>query len=131
RPTARTVSTDTKTPGGGLSAALPFHLAVACPTAANTKTAVVKASGLPSRGSALTSSFSSSTGQYTLATSKVLSSCATIATRGSVNTAVPFDPATAEITPGPAPNTTSIQVRQLLFFGGNPASESFHAAMIC
>ena len=30
-----------------------------------------------------------------------------------------------------APNTTGIQVRQLLFLGGNLASESFHAAMIC
>jgi len=29
------------------------------------------------------------------------------------------------------PNTTGIQVRQLLFFGGNLASESVHAAMIC
>jgi hypothetical protein len=36
---------------------------------------------------------------------------------------VPFDPATVEI--------TGIQARQLLFFGGNLASESFHAAMIC
>jgi hypothetical protein len=54
-----------------------------------------------------------------------------IATRGSADTSVPFDPATVEITPGPAPNTTGIQVRQLLFGGGNLASESFHAAMIC
>jgi hypothetical protein len=44
---------------------------------------------------------------------------------------VPFDPATAEITPGPASNTTGIQVRTLLFFGGNLAAESFHAATIC
>jgi hypothetical protein len=65
------------------------------------------------------------------ATSRVLGACTAIATRGSVNTAVPFDPATVEITPGSAPNTTGIQVRQLLFFGGNLASESFHAAMIC
>jgi hypothetical protein len=130
-PNARTVSIETKNPGGGLTAGIPFHLAVACPTAANTKTAVVKANGLPSRGSALTSSFSPSTGQYTLATSKPLPACATIATRGSVNASVPFDPATVEITPGPAANTTGIQVRQLLFFGGNPANESFHAAMVC
>jgi hypothetical protein len=130
-PDARTVYIETKNPGGGLTAGIPFHLAVACPTAANTKTAVVKASGLPSRGSPLTSSFSPATGQYTLATSKSLAACSTIATRGSVNTAVPFNPATVEITPGPAANTTGIQVRQLLFFGGNPANESFHAAMIC
>src|SRR5262249_33837854 len=100
-PNTHTVYIETKNPGGGLSAGIPFHLAVICPTAANAKTAVVNASGLPSRGSALTSSFSSSTGQYTLATSTALSACATVATRGSVNTSVPFDPATVEITPGP------------------------------
>jgi hypothetical protein len=44
---------------------------------------------------------------------------------------VPFDPATVEITPGPAANNTGIQVRGLLFFGSNLAAESFHAAMIC
>jgi hypothetical protein len=120
-----------RTPGGGLSAGIPFHLTVICPAAASTKIAVVKASGLPSRGSSLTSSFRPSTGQYTLATSTPLPACAAIAIRGSVNTSVPFDPATVETTGGPAPNTTGIQVRQLLFFAGNLASESFHAAMIC
>jgi hypothetical protein len=130
-PNANTVYIETKNPGGGLSDGIPFHLAVICPTAANTKIAVVNANGIPARGSALTSSFSSSTGQYTLATSRALSACATVATRGSVNTSVPFDPATVEITPGPAPNTTGIQVRSLLFFGGSLAAESFHAAMIC
>ena len=92
---------------------------------------MVNATGIPARGSALTSSFTSSTGNYTLATSQALSACAAIATRGSVNTSVPFDPATVEITPGPAANTTGIQVRTLLFFGGNLAAESFHAAAIC
>ena len=130
-PNANTVYIETKNTGGGLSAGIPFHLAVLCPTAAKAKVAVVNANGLPSRGSALTSSFSPSTGQYTLATSQVLSACATVATRGSVNTAVPFDPATVEITSGPASNTIGIQVRQLLFFGGNLANEAFHAAMIC
>jgi hypothetical protein len=130
-PNAHTVYIETKNPGGGLSPGIPFHLAVICPSAANVKIAVVNASGLPARGSSLTSSFSPSVGQYTLATSKALSACAVIATRGSVNTAVPFDPATVEITPGPAANTTGIQVRQLLFFGGGLASVSFHAAMIC
>jgi hypothetical protein len=104
---------------------------VICPPAANATIAVVAASGLPARGSPLTSSFRASAGQYTLATSQPLQACAVIATRGSASTSVPFDPATVEITGGPAPNTTGIQVRQLLFFGGNLASESFHAAMIC
>jgi hypothetical protein len=130
-PNAHAVYIETKNTGGGLSGGIPFHLAVICPSAANAKIAVVNANGLPSRGSPLTSSFRASTGQYTLATSQPLPACAVIATRGSVNTSVPFDPATAEITGGPAPNTTGIQVRQLLFFGGNLASESFHAAMIC
>ena len=78
-----------------------------------------------------TSSFSPAPGQYTLATNRPLSACAAIATRGSVDTAVPFDPATVEIVPGPASNTIGIQVRTLLFFGGNLASESFHTAIIC
>jgi hypothetical protein len=54
-----------------------------------------------------------------------------IGTRGSVDTSVPFSPATVEITPGPAPNTSGIQVRQLLFFGGGLTNQAFHAAGIC
>jgi hypothetical protein len=130
-PNADTVYLETKNLGGGLADGIPFHLAVICPTAANTKIAVVNANGLPARASALTSSFTSSTGEYTLATGRALSACAAIATRGSVNTSVPFDPATVEITPGPAANTAGIQVRGLLSGGGNLAAESFHAAMIC
>jgi hypothetical protein len=130
-PTARTVYIETKNPGGGLTDGIPFHLAVVCPAAPSTHTAVVNANGIPARGSALTSSFSSSTGNYALATSQALSTCTAIATRGSVNTAVPFDPATVEITPGPGANTAGIQVRALLFFGGALAAESFHAATIC
>jgi hypothetical protein len=128
---AHTVYIETKNQGGGLSSGIPFHLAVVCPSAANVKTAVVGADGIISRGSALTSSFSSATGLYTVATSQALSSCATVATRGSVNTAVPFDPATVEVVPGPASNTIGFQVRSLLFFGGNLENESFHSAMVC
>lgn len=130
-PNGDTVYLETKNTGGGLTDGIPFHLAVVCPTAANTHIAVVNATGIPARGSALTSSFTSSTGNYTLATSQALAACATVATRGSVNTSVPFDPATVEITPGPAANTTGIQVRSLLAFGGSLAAESFHAATIC
>lgn len=130
-PSSHIVYIETKNPGGGLADAIPFHLAVICPNAANTKIAVVNANGIPARGSTLTSSFTSSTGNYTLATSQDLSACAAIATRGSASTSVPLDPATVEITPGPAANTTGIQVRGLLFFGGNLAAESFHAATIC
>jgi hypothetical protein len=52
------------------------------------------------------------------------------ATCGSVNTSVPFGPATADITHGPAAHTTGAQVRTL-FFGGNLTAGPFHAAMIC
>jgi hypothetical protein len=128
---SNTVYIETKNQGGGLSAGIPFHLAVICPAAANAKIAVVAANGLLSRGSSHTRSFSPAPGQYTLVTNRPLSACAAIATRGSVDTAVPFDPATVETVPGPASNTVGIQVRQLLYFGGNLASESFHAALVC
>jgi len=36
-----------------------------------------------------------------------------------------------EIVPGWGRHTVGIQVRQPLFFGGNLASESFHAALVC
>jgi hypothetical protein len=126
-----TVYVETKNPGGGLSAGIPFHLAVICPTAADVKVAVVAANGSISRGSRHTWSFRLAPGQYTLITSRPLSGCAAIATRGSTGTAAPYDPATVEIIPGAARHTIGIQVRQLLFSGGNPASESFHAALVC
>ena len=59
-PNAHTVYIETKNPGGGLADGIPFHLAVICPTAANTRIAVVNATGIPARGSALTSTFSAS-----------------------------------------------------------------------
>lgn len=130
-PNPSTVYVETKNPGGGLSGGIPFHLAVICPSAASTRIAVVGANGRISRGSRHTWSFSLAPGQYTLVTSRPVSACAAIATRGSVDTSVPFDPATVEIVPGATRNTVGIQVRQLLFFGGNLASESFDAALVC
>jgi hypothetical protein len=129
--TPGTVYVETKNQGGGLSAGIPFHLAVICPTAIGARVAVVAANGRISRGSRRTWSFSPASGQYTIVTNRPLSACAAVATRGSTGTAVPFDPATVEIVPGPARNTVGIQVRQLLFSGGNLASESFHAALVC
>jgi len=126
-----TVYVETKNPGGGLSSGIPFHLAVICPAATNTKVSVVNATGLPARGSSLTSSFNSSPGNYVVATSRALAGCAAIATRGSTNKAVPFNPATVEITPGPAVNTVGVQTRELLFFGGNPSNQAFHSALVC
>ena len=60
-----------------------------------------------------------------------ISACATVATRGSADTAVPFNPGTVEIVPGPTNNSIDIQVRQLLFFGGALNSLAFHAASVC
>jgi hypothetical protein len=57
--------------------------------------------------------------------------CTALATRGSVNTGVPFSPATVEITPGTTGKSFGVQVRQLLFFGGALADQAFHAAVIC
>jgi hypothetical protein len=128
---SHTVYIETKNGGGGLSAGIPFHLAVICPSAAQVRIGVVAANGLIARGSNLTSSYLASTGNYAMVTNLDVSACAAVATRGSVDTAVPFDPATVEITPGPASNTTGIQVRGLLFFGGNLANEAFHAAFVC
>ena len=130
-PNHSTVSIETKNPAGGLTDGIPFHLAVICKTAAAVQVMVTNSTGLPNRGSSLTSSFLASTGNYIIATSQLLGACTVIGTRGSVNTAVPFTPTTVEITAGPAPNTTGIQIRQLGFFGGAPTNQSFHAAAVC
>ena len=121
---------ETKNQGGGLTAGIPFHLAVISPTAASTRTAVVAATGLIVRGSNLTSSYSAAVGQYVVVTDTLTSAGVTVATRGSVDQSVPFDPATVEIVPGPAANTAGIQERGLLGFGGTPADEAFHVAMV-
>jgi hypothetical protein len=126
-----TVYVETKNPGGGLSDGIPFHLAVVCPTAMSVHVVVVKSTGFAVRGSSLTSSFNASTGNYVVITNQSLAACTVIATRGSVNTAVPFAPATVEATAGPATNTSGIQVRQLLFFGGALTNQAFHAAAVC
>jgi hypothetical protein len=130
-PDERTVYLETKNPGGGLQDGVPFHLAVVCPQTPGAHVVVVKADGIPQRGSALTSSFNGGTGSYTVATNAPVSQCATVATRGSVDANVPFNPVTVELVPGPGLNTVGIQVRELLFFGGNPFNEAFHSATVC
>lgn len=130
-PGLNTVYVETKNTAGGLQSGVPFHLAVVCPSAASVKAIVVKDNGLAVRGSGLTSSFNASTGNYVVVTNQDLSACTMIATRGSVDRSVPFNPATVEITPGPASNTSGIQVRELDFFGGAFSNQAFHAAAIC
>jgi hypothetical protein len=129
---SKTVYIETKNLAGGLSSGIPFHLAVICPSAPATKIAVVGASGIIARGSSLTSSYSAATGTYDVVSSlTIASTCATVATRGSTNTAVPYDPATVETVAGPAANTFGVQTRSLLYFGGNLESEAFHSATVC
>ncbi len=130
-PDSRTVYIETKNPGGGLQDGVPFHLAMVCSTAPKTHVAVVQADGIAKRSSIFTSAFSGTPGNYAVVTNRDLSGCATVATRGSVDRAVPFSPATVEIVPGPALNTVGLQVRQLLFFGGALAAEAFHSATVC
>jgi hypothetical protein len=122
---------ETKNAGGGLSPGLPFHLEVICPAAADTSFAAVQASGLPAHASKLTSAYNSATGQYAMVTGADLAACAEVATRGSTNTSVPYTPATVQTVPGPASNTIGVQVRDLLYFGGNPDDQSFYAAAVC
>jgi hypothetical protein len=130
-PDSRTVYIETKNPGGGLQDGIPFHLAIICQGTASSRFAVVKASGSTQRGSTGTTSSRPSTGNYRIANNLNISACAAVATRGSVNTAVPFSPATVEIVPGPNTSTIGVQVRELLFFGGALANQAFHAAVIC
>jgi hypothetical protein len=130
-PNASTVYLETKNTGGGLADGVPFHLAVLCPTAAKTTAAVVAAGGLTTRGSAGAASFQASRGQYDLVTRTDVTKCAVIATRGSTDRSVPYTPSTLESVPGPAGNVAGLQVRSLLFFGGNLDSQSFHAAVVC
>jgi len=130
-PTANSVYIETKNPGGGLADGIPFHLAVVCPPAVSTHGLVVRDTGLARRGSALTSAFELSTGNYVFVTNVSVAPCTMIGTRGSVDKSVPFTPATVEITPGPVSNSSGIQVRNLLFFGGGLINQAFHAAAIC
>jgi hypothetical protein len=57
--------------------------------------------------------------------------CATVATRGSTDRAVPYTPSTIESVAGPAANSIGLQVRTLLQFGGTMDDQSFHAAIVC
>jgi hypothetical protein len=128
----RGVYIETKNPGGGLQGGIPFHLGVVCPSAPQTSIAVVKANGTLRRGSPGTSSSRTSLGHYAVATNKPnVGACAQVATRGSVNFQVPFNPTTVEIIPGPAANSVGIDERELLFFGGDPFDEAFHLAVAC
>ena len=122
---------ETKNPGGGLQPGVPFHLAPVCSGVVKSRYAVVQANGAFSRGNPTITTAHPSTGNYVISTNRLLTNCATVATRGSVTTAVPFAPATVEITPGPNAQSIGVQVRDLLFFGGLLSNRAFHAASLC
>ena len=128
---ANTVYIETKNPGGGLQDGVPFHLAIICGGTGSARFAVIKASGDRQRGSTGTTTSRPSTGTYVLNTNLNPAACATVATRGSVNTAVPFSPATVEVIPGLNASSVRFQVRQLLFFGGALANQAIHTAIVC
>ena len=128
---ANSVYIETKNPGGGLQDGVPFHLAVVCPTSQQSPFAVVRAPGGRFRGSAGTTSSRTGLGLYNVNFGRNIAACAVIATRGSVNTVVPFTPATIELASGLNANSSQVQVRDLLFFGGNLIDQAFHAAAVC
>ena len=130
-PDANTVYIETKNPGGGLQDGVPFHLALVCPGTSRARYAVVKSSGIAQRASTGTSASRPSTGSYLVASNLNIRACAAIATRGSVNTGVPYTPATIELTPAGGSNAFGVQMRQLLFFGGALTNQAFHSAVIC
>ena len=131
-PDANTVYIETKNPGGGLQDGVPFHLELICSSTANTRYAVVRATGAKQRSSSGMTATRLSIGNFQISSNNLgISACATVATRGSVDTAVPFNPATVEIVPGPTNHSIDVQVRQLLFFGGALKNLAFHAASVC
>ena len=130
-PNAQTIYIETKNPGGGLSSGVPFHLVLLCPGTPGVLAALVRANGVTLTGSSSLASYKTGTGRFLLVTRTTVSACASVATRGSLDTSVPFNPATVEWVPGPASNTVAVQTRTLLFFGGTFSSQSFHAAIVC
>jgi hypothetical protein len=129
--TVTSVYVETKNPGGGLQDGIPFHLGVICAEAADVRVAVVGGNGLIDRGSPLTSSFRLDRGEYKVVTNTSIKLCAKVITRGSIDKDVPFTPATVEVRGGPGPNTVGVEVRNLLFFGGDVINQEFHTAIVC
>jgi Protein kinase domain len=129
-PDPQIVYIETKNPAGGLTAGVPFHLAVVCPGAADTRTAVIAANGTLNRGSGLDPTHLS-TGLYELsADAGNLSSCAVVAARGSDDTSVPYEPTTVQVeTVSTSRFVVMVEVLQEL--GGSLADETFHAAVVC
>lgn len=129
-PNANTIYVETKNPAGGLQDA-PFHLISICANSPSARIAVVTGSGDVSRKSPGTTVQQPSVGEFVINSNIATANCATVATRGSINTAVPYSPATVEVVPGGSSNAIGIETRSLLFFGGALANVAFHVASVC
>ena len=135
-PNADSVYVETKNLGGGLASGVPFHLAVICPSAPATQFAVVNADGTIARGSGQIMADNAGAGVYLTAPGEG-GYCATVVSRGSTNTAVPYDAATVDTIPDPrfpGPGNipaTLVMTRSLQFFGGAFTNEPFHMAIVC
>ena len=83
-PDANTVYIETKNPGGGLQDGVPFHLELICSSTANTRYAVVQATGAKQRSSSGMTATRLSIGNFQISSNNLgISACATVATRGS------------------------------------------------
>lgn len=126
------VYVETKNPGGGVQAGIPFHLMLVCAGAPRTGYAVVKPTGTFQRGSPAGGTIAHpSTGLYTITAPFQIGACAKVLTRGSNNASAPFNPATVEIGMSSTSTKFTAEVRSLLFFGGNLFDEAFHTAVVC
>ncbi len=128
---ANAVYVETKNPGGGLSAGIPFHLALVCNDAPLHPGQRQQGRHARSARRRLTSSFRNGPGAYTVVAPTSLADCAWLTTRGETDRRVPFNPTTVEVAAGPAANTVTISEKSLLFFGGAPASEAFQFVAAC
>jgi hypothetical protein len=130
-PDAFTVYVETRSQTGVLRSGVPFHLAIICPLTPQSRFAVVRAVGGSQRASPATGSIRPSTGRYYVASNRTLSTCTSVATRGSTNTLVPGHPGTVEVLPGTAANNVGFQVRRLQVSGGTLVNLDFHTAIVC
>ncbi|MEP7383151.1 MAG: hypothetical protein ABI910_15780 [Gemmatimonadota bacterium] len=130
-PTTKSIYIETKNPGGGLQDGVPFHVAAICPNVAKTRYAVVKVNGTLHRANPGTTSTMLATGKYQITHNQNLTGCARIATRGSVGTGVPFNPARMEIVAAAGSGASGVWVRELAFFGANFTNQAFHLGVVC
>ena len=132
-PDANTVYIETKNPGGGLQDGVPFHLELICSSTANTRYAVVQATGAKQRSSSGMTATRLRSGNFQISSNNLgISACATVATRGSAeywpypSTRGPSKSCRAR----PTTRSTSRSV-SCCSSAGALNSLAFHAASVC